>query len=111
MDLPPGDYTVCFLYLNGDRLYTVKGINLYVYSVSDLSFPIATYPLVSWSCSGIISDNRLYLGGKGKLNIFRVTASITQPLIPVTVIDTASSVYKILRVGQELLLGEETGYL
>ena len=44
MDLP-GDNNVYFVYLNGDRLYTEIGENLYVYSLSDLSSPIATYPL------------------------------------------------------------------
>jgi len=34
-----------------------------------------------------------------------VTSSLTQPLKPVTVIATVSWVRKILRVGNELLLG------
>ena len=61
-----------------------------MYSLSDLSSPIATYPLDAWCTSGIIADNRLYLGGYKKLNIFEVTTSITQPLKLVTVIPTES---------------------
>jgi hypothetical protein len=96
----PGDLIVCFVYLNGDRLYTETGFNLYVYSLSDFSSPIATYPLGGQCRSGIITDNRLYLGGgENKLHIFEVTTSITQPLNLVTVISTESYVYKILRAG------------
>ena len=40
--------------------------------------------------SGIITDNRLYLGGCMKLYIFEVTDSSTQPLKLATVIDTKS---------------------
>jgi len=99
------------MYLNGDRLYTERGENLYVYSLSDPSSPIATYPLGGWCGSGIITDNRLYLGGGKKLHIFEVmTTSSTQPLKPVTFIDTKDWVLKILRVGQELLLGQANGY-
>jgi hypothetical protein len=107
---PAGSDNVCFMYLNGDRLYTERGGNLYVYSLSDLYSPIATYPLGGGCCSGIITDNRLYLGLYKELHIFDVSASITQPLKQVKVIDTESFVYKILRVGQELLLGEYDGY-
>jgi hypothetical protein len=98
------------VYLNEDRLYTERGNNLYVYSFSELSRPIATYPLGSGCRSGIIYDNRFYLGEDKKLHIFEVNLSITQPLKLVTVIETASSVVKILRVGHELLLGEYDGY-
>ena len=110
VDLPAGDDRVLFVYLNGDRLYTEIVKNLYVYSLSDLSSPIATYPLGGLCVSGIITDNRLYLGGREKLHIFEVTTSITQPLKPVTVLTTKSFVYKILRAGHELLLGESNGY-
>jgi hypothetical protein len=106
----PGDDKVYFVYLNGDRLYTGRGYNLYVYSLSDLSSPIATYPLGDRCFSGIINDNRLYLGGKKKLHIFEVTTSITQPLMPVTVIPNESYVFIILRAGHELLLGQSSGF-
>ena len=109
MDLPGND-NVYFVYLNGDRLYTEIDKNLYVYSLSDLSSPIATYPLGGQCYSGIITDNRLYLRGDKKLHIFEATTSITQPLKPVTVLTTKSFVYKILRAGHELLLGELNGY-
>jgi hypothetical protein len=108
---PAGDDKVYFVYLNGDRLYTERGKNLYVYSLSDPSSPIATYPLGGKCFSGIITDNRLYIRADKKLHIFEVmTTSSTQPLNPVTVIDTKDWVRKILRVGQELLLGQGLGY-
>ena len=66
-----------FVYLNGDRLYTERGKNLYVYSLSDLSSPIATYLLGENCYSAITTDNRLYLGGYNKLYIFEVASSIT----------------------------------
>jgi hypothetical protein len=98
------------VYLNGDRLYTETGKNLYVYSLSQFSSPIATYRLSGWCSSGIIVDKRLYLGGDEKLHIFEVSASSTEPLNRVTVIETKDWVSKILRVGQELLLGQRKGY-
>jgi hypothetical protein len=42
---PAGDSAIAFVYLNGDRLYTKRGKNLHVYSLSELSSPIATYLL------------------------------------------------------------------
>jgi hypothetical protein len=111
VDLPAGNDDIAFVYLNGDRLYTERGKNLYVYSLSDLYSPIATYPLGGECYSGIITDNRLYLGGgEKKLHIFEVSDSTTQPLKQVKFIDTAHCVFKILRVGQELLLGQYDGY-
>jgi hypothetical protein len=110
VDLPAGDGGVCFVYLNGDRLYTERGKNVYVYSLSDLYSPIATYPLGGRCYSGIITDNRLYLRAEKKLHIFEVSDSISQPLKHVKFIDTKDYVYKILRVGQELLLGQADGY-
>jgi hypothetical protein len=53
----------------------------------------------------MIIDDCLYLGGRENLQIFKVTPSLIQPLIPVTVITTKQAVLKILRVGVELLLG------
>ena len=103
---PARDDFVWFVYLNGDRLYTERGENLYVYSLSDLYSPIATYPLRGRCLSGIITDNCLYLGGVKGLHIFEVSDSISQPLKQVKVIDTKHYVYKILKVGQELLLGQ-----
>ena len=92
-------------------MYTEAYKTLNVYSMSDLTSPIATYKLGGWCFSGIITDNHLYLSGYKKLHVFEVTSSLTQPLIPVKVIDTKGSIYKILRVGHELILGEREGWL
>jgi hypothetical protein len=92
-------------------LYTAGDVTLYVYSMSDHTSPIATYRL-GWGCvSGIVTDNHLYLGVYSELHVFEVTSSLTQPLIPVKVIDTKNLVFKILRVANELILGEYDGYL
>ena len=91
--------------LSGDRLYTETDKNLYVYLMSDLTSPIATYPLGGRCYSAMITDDHLYLGGDKQLYVFKVTASLTQPLAPLKVITTKFDVYKILRVGIELLLG------
>jgi hypothetical protein len=57
--------------------------------MSDHTSPIATYQLDGVCASGIITDNHLYMGcGGRKLHVFEVTTSLTQPLIPVKVIDT-----------------------
>ena len=93
------------MYLSGDRLYTAADKTLYVYSMSDFTSPIATYPLGGKCYSGMIIDDRLYLGGNYKLHIFKLSSSLTQPLSPVKAITTKESVYKLLRVGNELLLG------
>ena len=93
------------MYLSGDRLYTAGDETLYVYSMSDHRSPIATYQLGDWCYSGMIIDDRLYLGVYDKLHVFKVSTSLTQPLTPVTQITTKEWVYKILRVANELLLG------
>ena len=106
MDLPKSGYLVHFVYLSGDRLYTAgEDETLYVYSMSDHRSPIATYPLGGWCYSGMIIDDRLYLGRDFKLHVFKVSTSLTQPLTPVTEITTKHYVNKILRVGNEFLLG------
>ena len=56
--------------------------------MSELRSPIATYPLGGYCYSGIIIDDDLYLGGEYKLNVFKVTSSLTQPLTPVKVVTT-----------------------
>jgi hypothetical protein len=86
-------------------MYTEVDKTLHVYSLGDLSSPSATYPLEDFCYSGLFTDNRLYLGGEYKLHIFEVTPSLTEPLTRVTKIPTKSYVYKILRVGDDLLLG------
>ena len=54
---------VFFVHLWGGRLYTVADETLYVYSLGDLTSPSATYPLGDGIFSGLLSENRLYLGG------------------------------------------------
>ena len=83
-DLPESQYKVSFLYLWGDRLYTEADETLYVYSMDDLTSPSATYPLGNWCFSGLITDNRLYLGATFELLIFEVTTFLTEPLKQVT---------------------------
>ena len=85
-------------------MYTEANETLYAYSMDDLTSPSATYPLDN-CYSALITDNCLYLGGVDKLHIFEVTPSLTEPLRPVTKIPTKHWVYKILRVGDDLLLG------
>jgi hypothetical protein len=82
-------------------LFTEADETLYVYSVGNLTSPCATYSLGDECNSGIITENRLYLGGTCKLHIFEVTPSLTEPLTPVTKIPTMKSVNKILRVGDD----------
>ena len=77
LDLPEGDCTVYSVYLSGDRLYLEVDKTLHVYCLSDLSTPIATYPLGKGCLSGIITENRIYLGGDKKLHIFEVTTSLS----------------------------------
>jgi hypothetical protein len=92
------------VYLSGDRLYTEADETLYVFSMSDHRSPIATYPLGGRCYSAMIIDDRLYLGANN-LYVFKVSTSLTQPLTPVTEITTKYYVKKILRLGNELLLG------
>jgi hypothetical protein len=71
-----------------------------VYEVGDLTTSIASYTLGEGCCkAGIITDNLLYLGWGKKLHVFLVTPSLTDPLIPVTMIETKNWVSKIVRVG------------
>jgi hypothetical protein len=110
IDIPEGPHQLWLVFLFEDRLYTWANKTLYVYSVGDLTSPPATYPLADLDIcySALIADNRLYLGGIGKLQIFEVTTSITEPLIPVTKISTNGGqcgVYKIMRVGDDIFLG------
>ena len=94
-------------------MYTEADNTLYVYSVGDLTSPSATYPLgkLEKCYSALITENRLYLGGARNLYIFEVTPSLTEPLTLVTKIPNESIVFKILRVGDDLLQGQLHGYL
>jgi hypothetical protein len=112
--LPKSDRPAQLVFLSGERLYAVAEKTLYVYSVSDPTSPVFIYQTDVYRCySGIIADNRFYLGGDKKVRVYEVTANFTQPLILVKEVQTKSSVYKFLRVGHELLLGEccYQGYL
>ena len=64
LDLPHPEYSVCFVYLSGDKLYTAADETLYVYLVSDITSPIATYLLGGECFSAIISGYHLYVGGR-----------------------------------------------
>ena len=79
--------------------------------MSDLTSPIVTYPLDGRCYSAMITDDHLYLGGNKKLHVFKVSESLNQPLISVTSTTTKLLVYKILRLGNELLLGQDYGHL
>ena len=87
LDLSSGYGPVYFVCLSEDRLYTITDKTLFVYSLSDLTSPISTYPMACECLSGMIIDNRLYLGGRN-LFVFKVNTSQTHPLTPVTIIAT-----------------------
>jgi hypothetical protein len=63
LELPESGGLMSLVFLGEDRLYTVLGITLYVYSLSELSSPIATYDLFKSCTTGLIADNYLFLGG------------------------------------------------
>ena len=70
VDLADCGDAVFFVYLSGNRLYTAADKTLYVYSMSDLTSPIATYPLGGTCESGMIIDDHLYLGIDKELHMF-----------------------------------------
>jgi hypothetical protein len=71
-----------FVLLSGDRLYTVGHKTLYIYSMMDHTFPIATYVLPDSCHSGLIADNFLFLGGENfnGIIVYELSASLTEPL-------------------------------
>jgi hypothetical protein len=103
INLPESPDKVAIAYLWGEKLYTEADETLYVYSLGNLNSLPVPYPLGEYGLcySALITENRLYLGGYHMLHIFEVTPSLT----PVTQIPTESIVIKILRVGDDLLLG------
>ena len=107
INLPESDHSVKFVYLWGERLYTETNNTLYVYSVDYHYRPSATFTLGvhQKGYSALITDNRLYIGATSELHIFEVTSSLEKPLIPVTKIPIKLNLFKILRVGDNLLLG------
>jgi hypothetical protein len=87
-----------------------------VHQVSNLTSPPKTYHLedLETCFSALITDKRLYVSGITKLHIFEVNTNDDEPLIRLSKIPTNGGlcgVYKILRIGDELLLGERYGYL
>jgi hypothetical protein len=106
---------VNFVLLSGDRLYTHADNTLYVYSMSDFTSPIATYHLKGYCCSGLIADNRIFLGicdySSCSLHVYEIRTSITEPLEELSSIRTNGDVIKMIKVGQEIMLGERNGYL
>ena len=81
----PYNFGLLCVHLSEDKLYFEADETLYVYSSGDTTSPLATYPLGGDMCfSGLITENRLYLGGSCELHIFEVTPSQTEPLTPVT---------------------------
>ena len=100
--------------LKGDRLYTQVDDILYVYSMSDLTSPIATYEFPGDCCSGLIADNLLFfLGGFDYINIivYQISTSLKQPLRQLAAIETHEWTNKIIKLGKELVLGEWDGYI
>lgn len=71
------------MFLSGDRLYTVGFKTIYVYSMSDHTFPLATYvlPPVIFK-SGLITDNLFFLGveDSNEIIVYEIFASLTEPL-------------------------------
>jgi hypothetical protein len=57
VELPGSGDMVCVVLLSGDRIYTEVDKTLYVYCMSDLNSPIATYDLPANCLSGLVTDN------------------------------------------------------
>jgi hypothetical protein len=77
VDLPLDRDYVYFVCLSEEKLFTAAAKTLYVYLLSDTTSPISTYSLSDECFSGMISDNRLYLGGQKYLEIFDLATSLT----------------------------------
>lgn len=78
-----------------------------MYSLTDLTSPIATYEISENCCSGIIANNCLFLGGQSfNIIVFEISTSLTEPLKRLSSFSTIESILKVKKVGQELLLGE-----
>jgi hypothetical protein len=62
-DLPSNDYHgLNFVLLSKDRLYTMADKTLYVFSVSDITSPIATFDFPCNYLPVLIDDDRIFLG-------------------------------------------------
>jgi hypothetical protein len=102
-----------FVHLSGERVFTCIHYTLYVYSVKEFYFPIASYPLGDFCYSTQIFENCLYLVQEKIefVKVFEVPTSLTEPLTFVTEIQTKAKVFNIFRNGYELLLSESDGWL
>jgi hypothetical protein len=62
--------------------------------------------------TGLIADNRLFLGGNNtKIIVFEISTSLTQPLKRLASIETSSGIMKMMKLGKNIILGERRGYL
>lgn len=63
VELPGSGEKVRLVLLGLDRLYTEVDRTLYVYSLSELTSPIAIYHLFGNCWCGLVADKTLFLGG------------------------------------------------
>ena len=84
-----------------------------MYSVSEITSSLATYDLVDRCNSGLIADSRLFLDGgiSNKIIVYEMQISLSDPLKKVASIETKNYIRKMIKLGQELVLGEVDGYL
>ena len=111
LELPGIGEKVKFVLLSGDRLFSAADYTLYVYQLSDLTLPKATYILPIDFLSALIADNNLFIGSSGQIIVYEISASLTQPLKQLAIIKASRRITKMIKVGQELILGESPGYL
>jgi hypothetical protein len=78
--------------------------------VNNLKSPIATYDLPCIFFSGLISGNYLFLGSS-EIIIYEISRKLDKPLKKLASIKTKEKINKMIKVGQELFLGEDIGYL
>jgi hypothetical protein len=76
IDLPESDFQVSFIQIFEGRFYLEANKTLFVYSMSDTTSPIDSYPIGGHSYSSLIFDNILYIGGEKVLYIFKVGTSV-----------------------------------
>jgi hypothetical protein len=73
VELPTSGVKVSFVCISEERLYTSSYKTLYVYSMSDLSLPIASYYFPTGGClSGLIANNFLFLGSFQKIIVYEI---------------------------------------
>ena len=80
--------------------------------MSDLTSPISTYDLLpGQSQSGLIDDNCLFLGNSNQIFVFEISTSLTEPLKQLTSSKTRSVIFKMIKLGKNIILGEGEGYI